>query len=522
MPAKSLKFLAQPSEEWLNRLSLIGVGLGILVRLVQFFSNRSLWFDEVALGLNLLDRDYAGLLQALDHNQAAPPLFLWIEKLFIDLWGTHEYVLRFFPLLGGLCSLWLYHRFTQKFAHGWVRPIALWLFALQGYIVYFAGETKPYSWDVAMGLWLFLAVMALDTLKPKLQSLLTAASLGTISLWLSFPSIFVIASVEAANIIKLRLWQAPKTHIQDFLIRRLPLYGIWVTSFCCLYFGVIQKALAGTGLQDGWAGRFPDGWLDGLWLLDSFGRFFYRPMGFSSPADGIAMFAFVTGCIYLFRTQKLRLLYLSSPFIVNFLASYLHKYPFRERLVLYLVPYGLIILAEGIVFWCDRWHKRPKALGLISVILAISLVLMPIGKSLRNTLQPANLHFDHVRPAMEYIQSQWQPGDKLYVFFWSQLQFEYYNHRLNFPEADIVRSQLTNVGINKLESDDLDQYGQELSDLKAGPLQGKPRVWVLLGRKKEKAEAAIASRLNQIATPLERKQFPDAMVGLYNFSTPAP
>ncbi|MEO0867706.1 MAG: hypothetical protein AAFY17_04500 [Cyanobacteria bacterium J06642_11] len=223
-----LKPLTASHAKWLNYLPLLGIGLGVLVRIVQYLSNRSLWFDEVSLVLNLLERNYGELLEALDYNQAAPPLFLWIEKFLIEVWGNHEYALRLFlfPLIGGLVSLGLYYRFTQQFGRGWVRTIALWLFALQGYMVYFAGETKPYSWDVALGLWLFMLVMALDAIKPNIRKLLTAATAGAISIWIAFPSIFVMAVVEAANIIKLRLWQEPRQQIQAFLARRVPRYRL--------------------------------------------------------------------------------------------------------------------------------------------------------------------------------------------------------------------------------------------------------------------------------------------------------
>ncbi|MEL6936719.1 MAG: hypothetical protein AAFO59_08640, partial [Cyanobacteria bacterium J06607_17] len=230
MLTQKLKSLTR--SHWIEICSLLGVGLGVLIRLVQYLSNRSLWFDEVAIGLNLLDRSYLELLDALDYNQAAPPLFLWAEKFAIDTWGSHEYSLRLFPLIGGLLSLGLFYRFTQTYAQGWVRPIAIILFSVQGYIAYFASETKPYSWDVSIGLLLFTAVTSLATLKPNLNKLLTAGILGIISIWLSFPSIFVIAGVEAANILSLRLWQAPKTALKDFFLRRLPLYGSWILSFC--------------------------------------------------------------------------------------------------------------------------------------------------------------------------------------------------------------------------------------------------------------------------------------------------
>ncbi|MEM8615071.1 MAG: hypothetical protein AAGF93_23905 [Cyanobacteria bacterium P01_H01_bin.105] len=517
MLTRPLKSLSQ--DRWLEICSQLGLGIGVLLRVTQYFSNRSLWFDEVALGLNLLDRNYIELLEALDYNQAAPPLFLWIEKLAMDLWGSHEYVLRLFPLLGGLLSLGLFYRLTQQFTQGWVRSIAILLFSVQGYIAYFASETKPYSWDVAIALLLFMVLTALDTLRPNLNQLLTASVVGIVSIWLSFPSIFILASIEGANLIKLRLWQISQKSLKAFLLRRIPLYTTWILSFCSLYFGIIRKTLSDTGLADSWAGRYPDSLLDISWLLDSFGRFFYRPLGFPGPADGVAMVAFITGCILLYRTAKYRLLYLSSPFLITLLAAFLHKYPFRERLILFLTPFALILLSEGIVFWLVRWKKKPRIQGVISLIMAVTLIFMPLGRGLHATIDPTSSHFDHVRPTLRYIDTHWQSGDKLYVLPGAQLQFEFYNRRFQLPMPDIVLSQLRNIGIWKVSDEDLEQHYQELKALKQSELQNKKRVWILLARKRPTAEEAIVNQLNRLGTLIERKQYPGAMVGLYDFSS---
>ncbi|MEM7793366.1 MAG: hypothetical protein AAF579_02810 [Cyanobacteria bacterium P01_C01_bin.118] len=499
--------------------SLLSVGLGVLIRLVQYLSNRSLWFDEVALSFNLLDRGYFELLNALAYNQAAPPLFLWIEKLAVNTLGSSEYSLRLFPLMGGLVSLGLFYCLTQQWTNGWARPIAIFLFAIQGYIVYFANEVKPYSWDVAIALLLFMAITGLAAIKPTFKQQLTAALVGIVSIWLSFPSIFVIAGVEAVNIIKLQLWQASRQTIKDFFIRRLPLYSAWIISFCSLYFLIIRKTLSDTGLSDSWAGRYPNNLWDISWLVDSMGRFFYRPLGFHGPADGVAIVAFITGCILLYRTAKLRLLYLSSPLLVTLLAAFLHKYPFRDRLILFLTPFTLILLSKGIDFWFTRWKKKPRILGLISFIMAITLLLMPLKRGLHGIMVPTSLHFDHVRPTIQYIDTHWQAGDKLYVLPGAQLQFEFYNRRFELPIADIVLSQLRDIGIWEVSDTDLKEHYQELRNLKTTVLKDEERVWVLLARKKSTSEDAIVEQLNRLGTLVERKQYPGAMVGLYDFSS---
>lgn len=517
-PTLFASFLKRPTAFWLSFWATAAVGFGAVLRLVQYSSNRSLWFDEVALILNLQERGYAELLKALDYNQAAPPLFLWIEKLALESLGNHEYAFRLFPLIGGLVSLLLFYQLTKRWASGWARPVALLLFAVQGYIVYFATETKPYSWDVAIGIALFMVTVSLGVIRPSWQQIALAAGLGATGIFLSFPSVLMMAGVEAANIVKLGLWRASWQTVAAFLQRRLVLYGTWIGSFLCLYFGTIRETLTETGLSDSWSGRYPGSWFDIVWVLDSLGRFFYRPLGFPSPADGVAIFVFITGLVYLYRAQRLRLLYLVSPLVANLGAAYLHKYPFRERLSLFLVPYGLVILAEGIVFWLSRWEKRPRLLGIVSAIVAVALLLMPLQRAIQDLLQPQRLFFDHVRPGLEYVSQQWQPGDKLYVLPGARMQFAYYQSRFRFPPADTVVSDLWEVGIKGLDSDDLEEYRQELAQLKQGPLFNQSRVWVVIARKRTNAEDTMVQLLGQLGKPLERKQYPGAMVGLYDFS----
>ena len=123
-----------------------------------------------------------------------------------------------------------------------------------------------------------------------------------------------------------------------------------------------------------------------------------------------------------------------------------------------------------------------------------------------------------MRPTIEYIDTHWQSGDKLYVLPGAQLQFEFYNRRFELPESDIVLSQLKNIGIWKVSDTDLKRHYQELNKLKRTELQSHNRVWILLARKQPESEEAIVEQLNRLGTLVERKQYPGAMVGLYDFS----
>lgn len=534
-PATSPFPLADPEDETRHKslramqtYSRLALAFGVLFRLVQYFSNRSLWLDETLVVLNLQERTYSQLLEALDYNQAAPPLFLWIEKFALENLGNTEYSLRLYPLIGGLLSLIIFYHFTKSYAEGWARPIAIFLFSTLSYIAYYASDVKPYSWDVTLCLLLFMSISAVATLKPSFKRVWVAGLLGVVSVWLSFPSILMMAGTEATNLIKLKLWQLSRADWLTLLSRRLPLYAAWLMSFGCLYVVNISKTLTGTSLESAWASRYPQSWFDLLWLLDAFGQFFYHPLGFFSPADGIALIVFVVGWVYLYRTHRWRLIYLSSPFAITILASYLQQYPFRNRLILFITPYALVILAEGIFLLIRRFLSRKtvspvrrsaRFVRVLGFVLALSLLMLPLGETLPKIVRPQLNHFDHVRPAIAYIHTHWQPGDKLYISPAARRLFQYYQSRFDFPAGDVIYGEVKNFGSRNLAEGALERLSDNINELKAGPLKDQPRVWFLLARKPPEEEAMLIQHLdNTVGKSIETVHYPKAVANLRDLS----
>ena len=88
--------------------------LGCVLRIVRYAQNLPLWSDECFLAVNFINRGYLELLQPLDNGQIAPLLYLWVERLVIDLAGFSEWSLRLFPLLCGLGSMVLFWRLARR------------------------------------------------------------------------------------------------------------------------------------------------------------------------------------------------------------------------------------------------------------------------------------------------------------------------------------------------------------------------------------------------------------------------
>lgn len=97
-----------PTLLTLNRLLWLAIFVGFFLRFVQYLLNRSLWIDEAFVALNVINKSWIELLKPLDYNQGAPLGFLFAEKFFVQLLGTNEYVLRLFPFLAGIASIFYF------------------------------------------------------------------------------------------------------------------------------------------------------------------------------------------------------------------------------------------------------------------------------------------------------------------------------------------------------------------------------------------------------------------------------
>lgn len=493
--------LSDPWKIW----AAIAVLFGIVVRLSLYFGNRSLWFDELGIAMNLRDRSYIELLSPLDHNQAAPPLFLWIERFATQLLGHNELALRLFPLLAGIAALFLFYRLAFLIVPGSAAAIAISLFAVLRYTVYYSNELKPYIVDLCASLLLFSILWgsrrhSFDRFKTLLVSVV-----GSLCILTSYPAAFTLVAAESTV-----LFANPVNHYWQLFRSRLLAYACWIASFIFMYWISVADALGNSSLVESWSARYPSSIFDIVWLLDAMGRFFYRPLGFLGVAEVLAMLAFICGCVVLWRNNRLTLLALLSPFVVTLAASFLQKYPFRERLILYLVPYALLILSSGIAWTLDI--KRPRYCQVFGAILVCLLWMPSAGRQLATIANPHQYSVHRLRPLIAYVNDHYAANDVIYVFPRAQRAFEYYT--LKYP-------QLREHAIapkTRLEPDDITTRQQVINELLQ--VRGNSRVW-LLGTEfdLEKGELDLVLQdLDLVGTQLDFEQLSDAATALYDFS----
>ena len=82
---------------------LLAVGLGL--RCYHYLSNPPVWHDEEALMVNVLTKGFGEHLGPLYYSEAAPPGFLWAEKLVALTAGDSTFAFRLLPLLASCAAL---------------------------------------------------------------------------------------------------------------------------------------------------------------------------------------------------------------------------------------------------------------------------------------------------------------------------------------------------------------------------------------------------------------------------------
>src|SRR5436305_10204853 len=125
----------------------LGVGLGVVLRLVPWAHNPPHCQDEAALVLNVLHFDFPGFFGPLIHHQAAPPLFLCLERVAFLTLGDSEAAMRAPVLMLGCLSLVLFALLARRTLDPVPAALATGLFAVSDRLIWHATEVKPYAVD---------------------------------------------------------------------------------------------------------------------------------------------------------------------------------------------------------------------------------------------------------------------------------------------------------------------------------------------------------------------------------------
>jgi len=477
------------------------IGGGIILRIIQYLYNRSLTEGEAALALNIIQRSYGELLQPLDYVQAAPLGFLMLQKFMTNLFGSHEYALRLFPLIAGIISLFLFFDIAKKTINEKAIPIALILFAAGNHLIYFASEVKQYSSDVTFALLILLFALTILENKYRYKDIFLFGCVGAISFWFSHPALFTFGAgivVICFAILRSRQW--------DVLLWLCIAIIVALTSFIINYSIALESLINSKLFAASWHGRFesfPQVLLDAQWLGYVLLRLFKFPVGLSIYELFLAVFSFLVGCGLLFYKRARILLLLLLPILFTLIAAELKIYPFEGRLVLFLTPFMVLIIAEGI-----SYMQKKAALGspLVGIVLVFLLLIEPVVLAAYHIIVPRAP--EELRTVMEYTDKHYRDRDVVYLYYASFNAFQFYKDRFRFADDYVV-------GVDARS--DWTRYDRDLRQL-----IGEERVWIMFSHVATwhgvDEEKLFLSYLERIGTRKDTFNASGASVYLYDMS----
>lgn len=490
-------------EQKTKILIKIIIGLGVFIRLYQFFVNRSLYHDEALLARNINDLSFGELTGILEFNQAAPFAFLWLTKVSVMFLGNIEYAFRLIPLIAGITSIFLFYKISKNYFKHPFLLIALAFFAFNNHLIFYSISFKQYGIDAFLGLLITYALYSF-----KFQTWRHAFFLGlfgAISIYFSQPSIFFLASLGIVLSIKYL------THSNFDSFKKLAFSGsIWVLSFGIYFFVFLRPSLASDFLQNYHLQYYMPlsfwKWESWTWYVNSFINLYSNPTDIHFAILG-AVFG-VLGIAYGIWKKDLKYLFLMLPIILAFGASAFGKYSTIPRLMLFATPAFVIFMVKGIdIFYQKLGNYFPKYSMPITLVICGVLILQSfLNSAIHQTAKPKRV--ENIKALLRHIEAQKQPNDILYLYYHTEAQFGYYEDKYDLQNLEII------YGHNPYD----ELWGNDFENLK-----DKGRIWILMMHYKRLDgtldNQVYANKLNQFCSKMDEINEAGGVLFLYNCSS---
>lgn len=413
---------------WYVGLLCLIVLLGFLLRLKALLINPSLWHDECSLTVSIVKRGLLGAFSPLEYNQCAPLLFMFITKVLTILSGVNELTLRFIPFLSGILSIFAFYILSKKIlikSHS--KLLAIFLFCINYFLIYYSQEFKQYSTDVLLviaGI-LYFSGLTFETNKQIIKNTL-------ISIFFIFAS-FPVAFVILGKLMQMTKYMTKNT-VKKFILYIIPLILCSISYYFVI---LLPNKLSQTNI-------FGNYWHKGfisfnlshfLILLRENLYYFFKPNNFIL----ITVIMIILGILQIIKERNKYGILCLYVLLFSIFASLFHIYPILGRTSLYMIPIILLCICKPL----DSVSVNNKTKSIIFIFLFITS-FCKYNIQYFNTLSNKKtfLRNEHPREMMDLMLKNIKKDDTIIVNNASNTEFEYYSSFYKIKNK-VFREKLT-------------------------------------------------------------------------------
>ena len=496
------------AAKWLvilaNLLGLVMILWGIKTSFaMNAVRDHTLWLDEASLVENYFVKSFWEIATTTpSNNQAAPLLYMWIQKLLIMLFGGSEYVLRIYSVLSYALTLFLVAYIMIRILNLKFGFLTAAFVANIPYVLKYSIIAKSYMSEAA---WMLIVLIIFNWYRyePVRRLILTAIML-MICIAFSNSACFMIGGCMAVDFLA-GIFKHDLKQIKNSIYM-----GSLICAFFALYYLLFLRLGNVQSMRNYWENFFFDllptnkgALVHNLKLLNDI-------MKKVQPQVIVVILCGVSFFVSLIEKNKL-ILSIFFGFLIMLFASYITMWPVIDRLWIYAYPIiGILFFysIEKIVFGfrgtSNRTNSMTSFLKYLVAVVVISFLIYS-NNGIRHYQNHERVYWPGEESAklVEYVQNHIKGDEMVYVWVECRAAVKYkigYNtNRIgNMTKDNILWSSVPWGPVNpkrtKIDAETIDKAG---------------RCWIITSHRND-------HRWNPLKTELEKLGFLCIAYSFYN------
>ncbi len=313
------------------------------------------WCDTLAVASAVAQTSFSDLLtQTLPNAQSAPPLFLLLLKFSGEVFSYNEPVVVFPVCLASILSLFYFYKLLKILFPVRVVLLLLFLFSFNTSLIYYAGELKPYSFDVLFSIVLLYYVLQLKD-AFSMSCCRKAVLAGVLAILFSNAMFFVIPAVGGILFFYYLCHEDRRKKMVPVILLNV-IWGVFLSLCLILALKTVPRGMF--SFHAPFFAPIPYNSENMQWYFHLFQNVFCFPYALSIryfPFYLLPLILVFAGGWRMWRYDRWQCLFITVPLLLTYLASVLKHYPIDSgeniiyaRLILFTTPFVYLLVASGV------------------------------------------------------------------------------------------------------------------------------------------------------------------------------